>query len=196
MRRNKALLPHPDGSGRTLLRAAAETLLAAGLSPGFVVLGHERRRLARELEGLGKTLRTVPNPAYRSGMLSSLQAGIRALASEGHVRWALVAPLDQPFVSTGLIGRLLAARSDSAAAILPATAGMAASGTWGLPALLSRRLFPELLSLTREPGEPDRGAKPLLARRPGELRFVPAEEQELLDLDDEKAYDSARGAEP
>ena len=116
---------------------------------------------------------------------------MRALSAEGDRLWALVAPLDQPFLSAGLIRRLLARRTDTAAAVLPATADMAERGTWGLPALLSPRLFPELLSLTREPGEPDRGAKSLLARRPAELRFAPAEMRELLDLDDEDAYDAA-----
>ena len=53
MRRVKALLPHPDGSGRTLIRAAAETLIAAGLDPVVVVLGHAHREIAPELRGLG-----------------------------------------------------------------------------------------------------------------------------------------------
>ena len=103
MRRVKALLPHPDGSGRTLVRATAETLLAAGLSPVIVVLGHAHRDIAPELRGLA--VRAVPNPAYQRGMLSSLQVGIRALAPERHIFWAVVAPLDQPFLSAGLIQR-------------------------------------------------------------------------------------------
>lgn len=188
MGRDKALLRHPDGSGRTLLRAAGETLLAAGLAPVVVVLGHERRRLAPELERLGEALRTAPNPNWRSGMLSSLRTGIRALPPG--TDWAVVAPLDQTFASAGLIARLLAARTDSATAVVPATAAMERDGGWGLPALLSRRLFPELLSFT---GEPDRGAQPLLARRRESLVLVRADERELLDLDDEDAYRRAGG---
>ena len=111
MRRVKALLPHPDGSGRTLIRAAAETLLAAGLSPVIVVLGHAHREIAPELRGLA--VRAVQNPAYQRGMLSSLQVGIRTLAPERHIFWAVVAPLDQPFLSAGLIQRLIADRHRS-----------------------------------------------------------------------------------
>jgi len=168
MRHVKALLPHPDGSGRTLVRAAAETLLAAGLSPLIVVLGHARREIAPELQGLA--VRAVPNPAYQRGMLSSLQAGIRALAAERHIFWAVVAPLDQPFLSAGLVQRLVATAAGPRhppAAVVPATPAMERTGTWGLPVVLRRRLFPEVLELsgTRavEGEGRDRGAGRVLA---------------------------------
>ena len=197
MRRPKALLPHLDGSGRTLIRAAAETLLAAGLSPVIAVLGHVHREIAPELRGLA--VRAVQNPAYRRGMLSSLQAGIRTLAAERHVFWAVVAPLDQPFLSAALIGRLLAAAAGPPkppAAVVPATPAMRRMGTWGLPVVLRRRLFPEVLELSgaraAETGGRDRGAGRVLARHRQDLVVVPASERELLDLDDWRSYERAR----
>ena len=199
MRRTKALLPHPDGSGRTLIRAAAETLLAAGLSPLVVVLGHGRREIAPELRDLGNAVRGVPNPAYQRGMLSSLQIGIRALAAERHIFWAVVAPLDQPFLSPGLIQRLVAAAAEPPhppAAAVPATPAMQRTGTWGLPVVLRRRLFPEVLELsgtrTGEDGGRDRGAGRVLARHRSDLVVVPAEDRELLDLDTWESYTKAR----
>ena len=69
-------------------------------------------------------------------MLSSLQIGIRALAAERHIFWAVVAPLDQPFLSAGLIQRLVAtaiAPPRPPAAVVPATPAMERTGTWGLP---------------------------------------------------------------
>ena len=197
MRRVKALLPHPDGSGRTLIRAAAETLLAAGLSPVIVVLGHAHREIAPELRGLA--VRAVQNPAYRRGMLSSLQVGIRTLAPERHIFWAVVAPLDQPFLSAGLIQRLVAAATvppRPPAAVVPATPAMDRTGTWGLPVVLRRRLFPEVLELSgtraAEGEGRDRGAGRVLARHRPEVMVVPASERELLDLDDWPSYERAR----
>ena len=199
MRRVKALLPHPDGSGRTLVRAAAETLIAAGLAPVFVVLGHARREIAPELRGLA--VRAVPNPAWQRGMLSSLQVGVRALAAERHIFWAVVAPVDQPFLSAGLIRRLAAAAAgprQPPAAAVPATPAMERTGTWGLPVVLRRRLFPEVLELpaTRaaEGEGRDRGAGRVLARHRADVVVVRAGERELLDLDDWASYERARHA--
>ncbi len=201
MRRVKALLPHPDGSGRTLIRAAADTLIAAGLDPVVVVLGHVHREIAPELRGLGNTVRPVPNPAYQRGMLSSLQVGIRALAAERHIFWAVVAPMDQPFLSASLIRRLVAAAAEPSqppAAVVPATPAMERTGTWGLPVVLRRRLFPEVLELSEtraiEDGGRDRGAGRVLARHRGDLVVVPAEDRELLDLDNWESYEKARHA--
>ncbi len=201
MRRVKALLPHPDGSGRTLIRAAAETLAVAGLSPLIAVLGHAHREIAPELRGLA--VRAVQNPAYQRGMLSSLQAGIRALAADRHVFWALVAPLDQPFLSTGLVQRLVAAAAgprQPPAAVVPATPAMERTGTWGLPVVLRRRLFPEVLELSgtraAEGEGRDRGASRVLTRHRPEVVVVRASERELLDLDDWASYERARRSPP
>lgn len=197
MRRTKALLPHPDGSGRTLIRAAAETLITAGLSPLVVVLGHAHREIAPELRGL--PVRTVQNPAYQRGMLSSLQVAIRALAPERHIFWAVVSPVDQPFLSTGLVRRLLAAATAPTkppAAVVPATPAMERIGAWGLPVVLRRRLFPEVLELSgtraAEDGARDRGAGRVLKRHGQDIVVVRASERELLDLDDWNSYEKAR----
>lgn len=192
MGRVKALLPHPDGSGRSLVRAAAETVASAGLDPLFVVLGHASRRIEPEIEGIGKSVRTVPNPDWRSGMLSSLKTGIRAASADPLTTWAVVAPVDQPFLSPVLVRRLLAAavtpRTPTAMAAAPATRAMERQRTWGLPVVLHRELFPEVLALRRAAEGPDRGARSLLAHHRGRLRIIPATARELLDLDDPDAY--------
>lgn len=193
----KALLPHPDGSGRTLIRATAETLLASGLDPLVVVLGHAHRAIAPEFRGL--EVRAIQNPAYQRGMLSSLQAGIRAVAVERHIFWAVIAPLDQPFLSVAFIQRLVAAAAGPRvppAAVVPATPAMERAGTWGLPVVLRRRLFPEVLELSSTgasgDGRRDRGAGRVLARHRGDLLVVSADDRELLDLDDAEDLRRAR----
>ena len=146
-------------------------------------------------------MRAIRNPRYRAGMLSSLQVGIRTLAPERQVFWAVVAPVDQPFLSAALIGRLLRAAAGPTsppAAVVPATPAMERTGTWGLPVLLRRRLFPEVLELadTQAGGDAgqDRGAGRVLMRHRQDLVVVSAGERELLDLDDWQHYERTRHA--
>lgn len=187
MGRIKALLPHPDGSGRSWIEATAGTLLASGLDPLFVVLGSAHRDIGSALDRFGGRVRRIRNPQWESGMLSSLQAGIRRVGEETDAAWALVAPTDQPFLSVDLVRRLLAATTGAGrarpAAVVPATATMEARGSWGLPVVLHRRLFSEVLALTPRPDGPDRGAGRLLARHRKDLITVPATPRELLDVD-------------
>lgn len=202
MGRPKALLPHPDGSGRSVVRALAETLGAAGLSPVFVVLGHARTEVAAELGEARARSTPVPNPAWRSGMLSSLKAGACAAAGHRKVEWALVTLVDQPFLSEALVRRLteraLAARAPGEpppAAVAPADPERRRAGRFGHPILLSRRLFPEVLAETpRTPEDEDRGAHRILARHSAEIALVPADPRELATMETPDDYTRLRAA--
>ena len=197
MGRVKALLPHPDGSGRTLVRATAETLLAAGLRPVVVVLGHARRKIGRELRGLGEAVRPVVNPEYRTGMLSSLKAGVRAITGKPEVRWALIALADQPFLGPKLIRRLTVAAGAPAPgterppmAVVPADPGLRASGFHGHPVLFSHRLFARVLAeQPRCRDNADRGARRVLRHHWPEVVVVPATPQELATMETPADYD-------
>lgn len=201
MGRPKALLPHPDGSGRSVIRVLAETLGAAGLSPVFVVLGCARAEVAAELGGVRAPVAPVINPAWRSGMLSSLKAGVRA-AAHPEVEWALVTLVDQPFLSEALVRRLteraLAARGSGdppPAAVAPADPERRRAGRFGHPILLSRRLFPEVLAEgPRTPEDEDRGARRVLARYSAEVTLVPADPRELATMETPEDYARFRAA--
>ena len=202
MGRPKALLPHPDGSGRSVVRTLAETLGAAGLSPVFVVLGHARAEVAAELGEARAPVTPVLNPAWRSGMLSSLKAGVRAAAERREVEWALVTLVDQPFLSEALIRRLadraLATRGSGdppPAAVAPADPERRRAGRFGHPILLSRRLFPEVLAESpRTPEDEDRGARRVLARHSAEITLVPSDPRELATMETPEDYARFRRA--
>ncbi len=54
--------------GESVLRGAARRALAGGLSPLFVVLGHQEEKSRPELDGL--PCQIVVNPSYEQGITS------------------------------------------------------------------------------------------------------------------------------
>src|SRR5512140_3346272 len=82
--------------GTTFLEYLARLFADAALDPLIVVLGHEAPRIHRSVK-LPQRTRVVINSQYREGQLSSLQAGIRALAGDA-LDGMLVNPVDHPAV--------------------------------------------------------------------------------------------------
>ena len=147
--------------GEPLLRRAARHALEAGASPVLVILPCNPHSadgapdFAGTLAGLAAT--PIANSDYRSGMGSSLCAGMAALlayerqAPAGVLGRVLLLVADQPLVTAEHLQRLLAA---------PAPNGIAAAsynGRLGVPAVFSRAHFAALAA-----AHGDEGARPLL----------------------------------
>jgi molybdenum cofactor cytidylyltransferase len=77
--RNKLLLPF---GSTTLIEQSVDHLLGSKAQEVIVVLGHEATRVREVLTG--RKLKFVENHHYREGMTSSIQAGLRAIASEAN----------------------------------------------------------------------------------------------------------------
>lgn len=133
----KQLLPW---QGHTLLRHAAETAVASGCAPIILVTGALHEELLAEIAGL--PIRAVRNERWESGMASSIQAGLAAVAS-AQPRAVLIMLTDQPLVTPGLL-RLLMARQRQAQA--PAVAA-AYGDTLGVPAIFDQLMFLQLRQL-------------------------------------------------
>src|SRR5437016_3635961 len=130
--------------GRSLLRRAAEEALASGCHPVVVVLGAYAQRLQEEIRGL--PVRVVVNARWPEGMGTSVRAGIEALAAGAgadEVEAAVLAVYDQPLFSARIVRELIAGHQRTGSPIVAA----AYEGTRGVPALFSRSLFPELITL-------------------------------------------------
>lgn len=155
----KQLLPY---RGRTLLRHATETALAAAVGPVVVVLGADAERMRSELDGL--YVRAVENPRWAEGLSTSLQAGLDALEALGHIDAALIATCDQPLVTADLLRELVGAY----AASRPALVACEYAGAAGVPALFDRSLFVSLRALTG-----DVGARSVIARHRATAVVVP-----------------------
>lgn len=177
MGRPKQLL---DWGGRPLVRAAAETALAARLDPIVMVVGGARPEVEAALAGL--PLHLVANPDYAAGQSTSLRAGIAAL---GELADAVVVLLgDQPFVSAAIVERLVAEWQASQAAIVaPVYAGQR-----GNPVLFARTVFPELLAIRG-----DQGARGVLAADPSRIHPVVFDDpRPLADIDTLEDYERLR----
>ena len=138
--------------GRPLVRHVVERALASRATQTFVVTGQAADAVAEALAGLPVTL--VHNPAYASGMASSVKAGIAALPA--HIDGALVMLADMPRVATATLDALIAA---FAAAQSPDAVVPVHLGRQGNPVLLGRASFSEVSRL-----EGDAGARKLFAR--------------------------------
>ena len=164
--------------GRSLLRRAAETLLATGCRPVVVVLGAAAARLAPELAGLDVS--TVINTGWERGMGSSLRLGLAALSPGPEIDAVLLSLCDQPFIGPAVLRRLLAAQP-----VTPGCAIAAAEygGTLGVPVVFGREHFAELAALPD-----DAGAKPVLQRHAAHVAAVPMPEA-ATDIDTVEQYE-------
>jgi molybdenum cofactor cytidylyltransferase len=147
--------------GEPLLRRAAQALLASVPFEVVVVLGHDAAHIGAVLEGL--PLRRVIAPDHTEGMSAALRAGIAAL--DPRCAGALVALTDQPALdAVHLLALRDAWRDAPRRAVASRYAGLA-----GVPALLPRTWFAELLSLRG-----DTGARALLRARGDEVIVLDA----------------------
>lgn len=133
--------------GETLLQRAVRVASGAGCDPVIAVVGDWGAGLL-----IGKVT-VIHNPGVSEGMASSIRAGIAALPPG--TKSVLILTVDQPAVDAILLRKLLAL----AAKDREKPVACAYGNTLGIPAVLPRRLFADLLELTG-----DRGAKAILLR--------------------------------
>ncbi len=162
--------------GQSLLRRAALAALDAACSPVIVVTGAHAELSRSELNGLD--VREVFNPQWRTGMASSIRAGLEGLlAADPNAAAAVFLLCDQPHVTTDVISRLTEAHRLTGRDIVASSYG----GGFGVPALFSRTFFPALIGL-----EDGAGAKQLIEQHPADAHFLlfPGGEVDLDTPDD------------
>jgi molybdenum cofactor cytidylyltransferase len=154
---------------KPLPQHAIDAALAAGVDEIVVVLGHEADLVAAALR-LPEIARVVRNPAYASGIASSLAAGLRAL---GDSDAAVVLLGDQPGITPSHVGALIDAFGRRSSPIVRLRF---ASGPG--PALLARETWSEAEAL-----EGDAGARVLAERHPAWVEDVDVGGQAPVDVD-------------
>ena len=137
-------------AGEPLIRRTASRAAASLVAGTVVVAGYQADRIRAALFGLNVTV--VENPDYRSGLASSLKAGVASLPASA--AGVLVALGDMPDVSSEDLDRLINAFIASGSnSIVRATH----NGKRGNPVLLPRSMFEAVATL-----EGDTGARHLV----------------------------------
>lgn len=150
--RPKALVVY---RGERLVDRAVRILRDGGCGHVVVVSG----AVPLQIEGA----EVVHNRNWRSGMGSSLAAGLTAVSARSEARTAVIVPVDMPWIGPASVGRLIAA--DSAVAVATY------AGRWGHPVLLTTEHFVEACASATG----DRGARLFLRENPGLVTEVPCD---------------------
>jgi molybdenum cofactor cytidylyltransferase len=147
--------------GETLLRRIASESLASLCNSVIVVLGENSGKFKSELENLDVFI--VENPNWQNGMGSSVKAGLEKLLEMNQTADAVVLTVcDQPFVTAFTINKLIETFQTSKAQIVASEY----QTTLGVPALFSRKFFPQMQIL--ESG----GAKKIIYESPDETTSI------------------------
>jgi molybdenum cofactor cytidylyltransferase len=167
--------------GAPLVRRTAERALASRAAGTLVVTGHESERTRVALSGLDAP--TVHNPAFATGLSSSLKAGIAALPDTA--AGALILLGDMPGLTSADLDRLIGAfEAASGEVIVRATH----NGKRGNPVILPRKLFPLVATL-----EGDTGARHLVEGEGLAVVDVEIGAGASLDVDTPEAMAAAGG---
>ena len=164
----KQLLPY---RGRSLVRHAAKAALGSIVDHVVVVIGSNADEVRNELDGL--QLSIVENPGWQAGMSSSVRAGLQELSSADQIESVIIMLCDQPFATADVLNELVDTHRATGKPIVASTYGT----TRGVPALFTRELFNELMSLTA-----DEGARRIVSTHPEDVATI-SFAQGAIDID-------------
>jgi len=167
-------------NGRSLIEHVVDAALGSAAAETVVVLGHEAERVRERLGARPVTV--VVNSAFEEGMSTSLRVGLCA-ANPGNDGVVFLLG-DQPFISGGLIDRLIVTFMRSGRSIVRPVIGDEPAN----PVLMSAALFPELLTQRG-----DVGGREIIERHPDDIDLVHVDDPWLaVDIDTYADYESAR----
>lgn len=190
----KMLLPWGE---TTVLGKVIETVQAAGVEEILVVTGGSRAHVEQIVAQ--HSVCCVHNPDYNRGeMLSSIQAGLRALLltphllpassisneNEGRETAALICLGDQPQIEVRSVSAIIGRFRESGAGLIVPSFQMRRGHPW----LAARPLWDELLSL-----QPPQSPRNFLNAHAREIEYVNVDTPSVLaDLDTPEDYERAK----
>jgi molybdenum cofactor cytidylyltransferase len=165
----------------TVIGQVVASLAQAGLERILVVTGADRQGVEQALSRLpsGPVVETVYNPAFAAGeMLSSLQAGLRALGATCQA--ALVALGDQPQIQPEVARAVLAAYTAGMAPLVVPSYRLRRGHPW----IVDRLLWKALFAL-----QPDHSPRHFLAEYHQSIEYVVVDTNSILmDIDTPEDY--------
>jgi molybdenum cofactor cytidylyltransferase len=131
--------------GKTLIERITETALSISKEV-LIVLGCNEEMILPKLERFKEDISIIFNPKWKEGMGTSISAGVEKLADRSDLILILLS--DQPFVSKVLLQNMLQTYASSHNPIVSCVY----NGTFGVPMLFDKSIFPELLKLSENKG--------------------------------------------
>jgi 4-nitrophenyl phosphatase len=145
-----------------MIQHVVDIALDSPVEQVIVVLGCRATEI--EASVAGRPVQVVVNERWRSGLSSSMQAGLAAVKPE--MGAALFVLADQPGITTEVIARLVERYRETCAPIVVPTH----QGQRGNPVLFARSLFRELMEV-----KGDQGGRQLISKHRDELEEVEVE---------------------
>lgn len=165
MGQTKQLLPFGE---KTILETVIDHLMLSQVDKILVVLGSNREEIEHTINSL--PVKSVYNPRFKEGMLSSVQKGFAYLPKE--VEAVLVFLGDQPMVPSSCIDQILDAyRSSEKGIVLPVY-----QHRRGHPILIDIKYRQEISVL-----DPDIGLRELIHNHPEDILEVELETDSVLE---------------
>ena len=163
--------------GSSLISHAVKIGLNSTCKPVIVVLGAYAEQIKPEIDKL--PVKIVENPHWKTGMSSSIRAGIAAIKeSNPNLDAVIIALADQPLINETAFDRLIQSYQETQNIIIAS----AYDDIVGVPALFKHSLFSELINL-----EGDKGAKALMRKYQDEMLTVSIPEA-AIDIDTPDDY--------
>ena len=149
-------------NGETFLRRIVRESVTSVCQPIVAVFGEDAENLSRHINEFD--IFTIQNQDWKKGMGTSISVGIEKLLEvDEKVKGAVIAVCDQPFVNSGVINQLVQKFDEKN----PLIVASRYAETFGVPALFSRKLFPELTALKNSGG-----AKELIKQFSAEVEAI------------------------
>lgn len=164
--------------GTSLISHAVKIAINSTCKPVVVVLGAYKEEIKPQIDKL--PVQIVENPHWKTGMSSSIRAGIVAIKeSNPKLDAVIIALADQPLISETVFNRLIQSYQETGNIIIAS----AYDDIVGVPALFSNILFSELINI-----EGDKGAKALMGKYRDEVLAIEVAEA-AIDIDTQDDYD-------
>lgn len=163
--------------GKTLVRRAIDTAFESKSSACVLVLGANFELISHEIQDTN--VDSVINYDWEKGMSSGMQKGLHFLENKIAPDQVILMLCDQPFVDSELLKLLVDKKAESGKGIIACHY----NGTFGVPALFSRKYFSELKNL-----KGSEGAKKVIYAHPEDMERIefPDAATDIDTLDDYK----------
>ena len=172
----KQLLPF---GGSTIVETVVDNMLAAKFDEVIVVVGHRAPEIEKQLGT--RPIKTVFNPDYRDGMLTTAQTGIRARKENSIFALMLV---DQPFIRFARINQVITAYQQTKKGI----AVPSYNYKRGHPVIFDEKYASDILALDTESD----GVRTLFKKYSDDIHYVTVDADDVLrDIDDREDYERA-----